>query len=430
MPQWAGSSWYFLRYVDNHNNEELVSREKADAMLPVDMYIGGVEHAVLHLLYSRFYTKFLCDIGVIDFDEPFVKLFNQGMITGKNGIKMSKSKGNVVSPDDLVRDYGCDSLRMYELFVGPPELDAEWDDRGIDGVYRFLKKLWNLLMDSKDKDIKPTKEMIKVRHKLVYDITTRLESFSLNTVISAFMEHTNTLVAIAKKEGGVDRDTLDTLAVLLAPFAPHMAEEIWEELGNKESVFRAGWPKYDTEAMKDDEIEIPVQINGKTRAVIKISVEATKEEATKEQIENTIEHLNRALEQVQCKRRLDREIMRKDGAELSEENFDKILKSGYVAENYRKMELDEKKGFDSLYFMELKISADELKTQVAKMMQDPECGGIFRVKGFVKDDAGSWMQLNATGHEISMKPIGDGQEVVIVIGEQLKEDCIRKYLEN
>ena len=279
MPQWAGSSWYFLRYVDNHNNEELVSREKADAMLPVDMYIGGVEHAVLHLLYSRFYTKFLCDIGVIDFDEPFVKLFNQGMITGKNGIKMSKSKGNVVSPDDLVRDYGCDSLRMYELFVGPPELDAEWDDRGIDGVYRFLKKLWNLLMDSKDKDIKPTKEMIKVRHKLVYDITTRLESFSLNTVISAFMEHTNTLVAIAKKEGGVDRDTLDTLAVLLAPFAPHMAEEIWEELGNKESVFRAGWPKYDTEAMKDDEIEIPVQINGKTRAVIKISVEATKEEA-------------------------------------------------------------------------------------------------------------------------------------------------------
>ena len=154
------------------------------------------------------------------------------------------------------------------------------------------------------------------------------------------------------------------------------------------------------------------------------------EEATKEQIENTIKHLNRALEQVQCKRRLDREIMRKDGAELSEENFDKILKSGYVAENYRKMELDEKKGFDSLYFMELKISADELKTQVAKMMQDPECSGIFRVKGFVKDDAGSWMQLNATGHEISMKPIGDGQEVVIVIGEQLKEDSIRKYLEN
>ncbi len=170
MPQWAGSSWYFLRYVDNHNDKELVSKEKADEMLPVDMYIGGVEHAVLHLLYSRFYTKFLYDIGVVDFDEPFHKLFNQGMITGKNGIKMSKSKGNVVSPDDLVRDYGCDSLRMYELFVGPPELDAEWDDSGIDGVNRFLKRLWNLVMDSKDADVKATKEMIKERHKLVYDV--------------------------------------------------------------------------------------------------------------------------------------------------------------------------------------------------------------------------------------------------------------------
>ena len=279
MPQWAGSSWYFLRYVDNHNNEELVSREKADAMLPVDMYIGGVEHAVLHLLYSRFYTKFLYDIGVVDFDEPFHKLFNQGMITGKNGIKMSKSKGNVVSPDDLVRDYGCDSLRMYELFVGPPELDAEWDDRGIDGVNRFLKRVWNLVMDSKDADITATKEMIKERHKLVYDVTTRLESFSLNTVISAFMEHNNKLLEIAKKEGGIDKETLSTMAVLLSPFAPHVAEELWEELGHTESVFKAGWPKYDENAMKDDEIKVPVQINGKTKAVIEISADASKEEA-------------------------------------------------------------------------------------------------------------------------------------------------------
>ena len=279
MPQWAGSSWYFLRYVDNHNSEELVSKEVADKMLPVDMYIGGVEHAVLHLLYSRFYTKFLYDIGAVDFDEPFKKLFNQGMITGKNGIKMSKSKGNVVSPDDLVRDYGCDALRMYELFVGPPELDAEWDDRGIDGVYRFLKKIWTLLQDNKDKDLEATKEMIKLRHKLIYDITTRLESFSLNTVISAFMENTNKLVDVARKENGIDKETLETLAVLLAPFAPHMAEEMWEELGGEGSVFSAGWPVYDKEAMKDDEIDIPVQINGKTRAVIKISAQATKEEA-------------------------------------------------------------------------------------------------------------------------------------------------------
>ena len=279
MPQWAGSSWYFLRYVDPHNDNELVSKEKADKYLPVDMYIGGVEHAVLHLLYSRFYTKFLYDIGVIDFDEPFHKLINQGMITGKNGIKMSKSKGNVISPDDLVRDYGCDSLRMYELFVGPPELDAEWDDRGIEGVYRFLSRFWNLVMDNKDKNIKASKEMIKARHKMIHMITTRLEGFSLNTVISGFMECNNNLIAIAKKEGGMDKETLEAAVLLLAPFAPHMGEELWEELGHTDSVFHHEWPAHDEEAMKDDEVEIPVQVNGKTKAVISIPVDISKEDA-------------------------------------------------------------------------------------------------------------------------------------------------------
>ncbi len=279
MPQWAGSSWYFLRYVDNKNTEELISKEKAATMLPVDMYIGGVEHAVLHLLYSRFYTKFLYDIGVVDFEEPFKKLFNQGMITGKNGIKMSKSKGNVVSPDDLVRDYGCDSLRMYELFVGPPELDAEWDERGIDGIYRFLKRVWTLVSDSADKDIKATKEMIKLRHKMMKDITNRLESFSLNTVISGFMEYNNAMIDLAKKEGGMDKETLETVATLLSPFAPHIAEEMWEMLGHTESVFTAGWPIYDEELTKDDEIEIPVQINGKTKVTIMVAADIAKDAA-------------------------------------------------------------------------------------------------------------------------------------------------------
>ena len=278
MPQWAGSSWYFLRYVDPHNDKELVSKEKADKYLPVDMYIGGVEHAVLHLLYSRFYTKFLYDIGAIDFDEPFHKLFNQGMITGKNGIKMSKSKGNVISPDDLVRDYGCDSLRMYELFVGPPELDAEWDDRGIDGVYRFLNKFWNLVMDNKDKNVEPTKEMIKLRHKMVHLITQRLESFSLNTVISGFMEYNNKMIEMAKN-GGIDKETLKTAVILLAPFAPHLSEELWQELGGNESVFNNTWPEHDEEAMKDDEVEVPVQINGKTKVIISIPVDISKEDA-------------------------------------------------------------------------------------------------------------------------------------------------------
>ena len=279
MPQWAGSSWYFLRYVDNHNDKELVSKEKADKYLPVDMYIGGVEHAVLHLLYSRFYTKFLYDIGVVDFDEPFQKLFNQGMITGKNGIKMSKSKGNVVSPDDLVRDYGCDSLRMYELFVGPPELDAEWDDRGIDGVNRFLRRFWKLALDSKEANVTETPDMVKIRHKLVYDITQRLESFSLNTVVSGFMEYNNKLIELAKKTGGIDKETIETFVILLAPFAPHIAEELWEQYGHDTSVFDNTWPEADEEAMKDDTIEVPVQINGKTKAVISISAEASKEEA-------------------------------------------------------------------------------------------------------------------------------------------------------
>ena len=279
MPQWAGSSWYFLRYVDVHNDKELVSREKADKYLPVDMYIGGVEHAVLHLLYSRFYTKFLHDIGVIDFEEPFIKLFNQGMINGKNGIKMSKSKGNVVSPDDLVRDYGCDALRMYELFVGPPELDAEWDDRGIEGVSRFLGRFYNLVMDSKDKHIEVTPEMMKLRHRLVADIEYRFQSFSLNTVIAGFMEYNNKLIDLAKKTGGVDLDTLKTFIILIAPFAPHIGEELWEAVKEKGSVFHAQWPEFDEEAMKDDEIEIPVQVNGKTKVTVSVPAEIAKDEA-------------------------------------------------------------------------------------------------------------------------------------------------------
>ena len=285
MPQWAGSSWYFLRYVDVNNDKELVSKEKAEKYLPVDMYVGGVEHAVLHLLYSRFYTKFLHDIGVVDFDEPFTKLFNQGMINGSNGIKMSKSKGNVVSPDELVRDYGCDALRMYELFVGPPELDATWDDRGIDGVSRFLNRFYNLVMDSKDKDIEANKEMIKFRHKLVADIDYRFKSFNLNTVIAGFMEYNNKFMELAKKYGAVDKETLKTFVILVAPFAPHIGEELYEALGFSGSVFHDKWPEFDESKMKDDVIEVPVQVNGKTKLVISLAAEISKEAAIKAGLE-------------------------------------------------------------------------------------------------------------------------------------------------
>ena len=233
---------------------------------------------MLHLLYSRFYTKFLNDIGALDFDEPFQKLFNQGMITGKNGIKMSKSKGNVVSPDDLVRDYGCDSLRLYELFVGPPELDSEWDDRGIDGVYRFITRFYHLVMDNKDKNAPETKELVKLRNRMVYDITTRLEGFSLNTVVSGFMEYNNKFMELARN-GGVDKETLETFIRLLAPFAPHISEELWQETGHTGSVFHCGWPSYDKKAMEDDEVELAVQINGKTKTTVTLPKDCAKEEA-------------------------------------------------------------------------------------------------------------------------------------------------------
>lgn len=276
MPQWAGSSWYFLRYPDVNNNKELASKDSLKKWLPVDMYVGGIEHAVLHLLYARFYTKFLKDIGVLDFDEPFLKLFNQGMIT-KDGFKMSKSKGNVVSPDDLVQKYGCDSLRLYELFVGPPEIDSEWDDSGIDGTFRYLNKVWKFVDEYKNKIINPSQELVKLRHKMVYEITNRLEALTLNTVISGFMEFTNKITIEAKKIGGIDKDTLETLIILLSPFAPHLSEELWQMIGHKESVFKNKWCSYDKDKMKDDKIEIAIQINGKLKDSLEIDLNDSKD---------------------------------------------------------------------------------------------------------------------------------------------------------
>jgi len=299
MPQWAGSSWYFLRYVDPKNEKELVSREKADQYLPVDMYIGGVEHAVLHLLYARFYTKFLHDIGVVDFKEPFQKLFNQGMVCGRDketgaATKMSKSLGNIVSPDDMVQNYGCDSLRLYELFIGPPELDSIWDDSGIDGVFRFMNRFYNMVMSNKDRDVPETRELVKLRHRMIKDVTTRFEQFSLNTVVSAFMEYNNKFVELTKTTG-VDRETLKAAVLMIAPFAPHIGEELWEQLGGEYSVFHQSWPVYDEAELKDDEVEIPVQINGKTRATIMIGAEEEKDsilarakEAVAEKLTGTI----------------------------------------------------------------------------------------------------------------------------------------------
>jgi len=277
MPQWAGSSWYFLRYPDVNNDESLASTKALRDWLPVDYYVGGIEHAVLHLLYARFYTKFLFDIGVVDFEEPFSTLFNIGMINYK-GKKMSKGEGYGVSPDDVVPKYGCDALRLYEMFISPPDQDCEWDDSGIEGVSRFLNKLWRIVEKETTRKAPATEELTRLRHRIIHDITTRLDNLSLNTVVSGFMEHTNTLQTLSGA-GGVDKDTLKTLAILLAPFAPHMAEEIWERLGNKDSVFAQTWPTYDPDMLKTDTMEIAMQINGKLRGNISISTDADKETA-------------------------------------------------------------------------------------------------------------------------------------------------------
>jgi leucyl-tRNA synthetase len=271
MPQWAGSSWYFLRYPDVNNAQALASPEKLREWLPVDYYVGGIEHAVLHLLYARFYTKFLADIGAVDFQEPFKVLFNIGMINYK-GRKMSKGEGHGVSPDDILPKYGCDALRLYEMFIAPPELDTEWDDSGIDGVYRFLSRVWRLTDAPRCAE---TDELVRLRHRLIHDITTRLENMSMNTVVSGFMEHTNTL----SKLPGVDAETMRTYAILLAPFAPHLAEEIWEKSGGISGVFHQQWPTHDPAMLISDTQEIALQINGKLRGNISIPREATKEEA-------------------------------------------------------------------------------------------------------------------------------------------------------
>lgn len=267
MPQWAGSCWYFLRYVDPDNDEELAGPQKIRYWTPVDLYVGGVEHAVLHLLYSRFYTMFLKDIGVVDYDEPFTRLFNQGMIT-KDSIKMSKSKGNVVNPDELVQHYGADSLRLYELFIGPPEVDSEWMDSGIEGVHRFIQRLWNLVARSLDQMPKSTQESEKRRNRLIATITERIESFKLNTVVSAFMEFVN--------DAGerLDKTSLETLVILLAPMTPHLAEELWRKLGYEQSVFQAKWPKADPKMLVVDEVIVAIQVNGKTRATVKVAADA------------------------------------------------------------------------------------------------------------------------------------------------------------
>jgi len=285
MPQWAGSSWYFLRYVDPHCETGLADPEKIKAWLPVDLYVGGIEHAVLHLLYARFFTKFLFDIDVLPFDEPFARLFNQGMITRKTETtgkveKMSKSKGNVVNPDPLVKKYGTDAVRLYELFVGPPEQDSEWNDQGIEGVARFLRRVWTWSVADIDDGLasEPDQETLIERHKLVKVVSERIETFKFNTIVSALMEFINFATARRQQSSVPDRESVETFIVLLSPFAPHLAEEMWQRLGHEQSVFDETWPTFDPELVKEDTVEVPVQINGKLRGTVTVPAAAAEDQ--------------------------------------------------------------------------------------------------------------------------------------------------------
>jgi leucyl-tRNA synthetase len=284
LSQWICSSWYFLRYASPHNDQQAWTREEVDYWLPVDMYVGGIEHAVLHLLYSRFYTKVFYDLGLIGFVEPFVRLFNQGMITrvGLEGrlMKMSKSKGNVVAPDDLVARYGSDSLRAYELFIGPPEEDSEWNDSGIEGVYRWIKRVWGLVMGQPVPQGPEEPEVLRATHAALKKITEDLERLHLNTCVSSLMEWLNTLYARRQANPqAVTRETLKTYVTVMAPIAPHVAEELWAHLGGTSSLFaHASWPTWDERYLAVEEVELVVQVNGKVRDRVRVPFGASQEE--------------------------------------------------------------------------------------------------------------------------------------------------------
>ncbi|EMF0621712.1 leucine--tRNA ligase [Enterococcus hirae] len=282
MPQWAGSSWYYLRYIDPHNKTELANYEKLERWLPVDIYIGGAEHAVLHLLYARFWHKFLYDIGVVPTKEPFQKLYNQGMILGENNEKMSKSRGNVVNPDDVVAKYGADTLRLYEMFMGPLDASIAWSENGLEGSRKFLDRVWRLIVDENNKmrDRITTLndgKLDKVYHQTVKKVTEDYENLHFNTAISQLMVFVNE----AYKVDALPYEYIEGFVQLLAPIAPHMGEELWAILGNEEGISYAPWPTYDESALVEDEIEVVFQINGKVRGKANVSRDLPKDELEK-----------------------------------------------------------------------------------------------------------------------------------------------------
>lgn len=280
MPQWAGSSWYWLRYTDPHNNEEFASKEALDYWSPVDLYVGGAEHAVLHLLYARFWHKVLYDLGLVPTKEPFMKLVNQGMILGSNHEKMSKSKGNVVNPDDIVDQYGADTLRLYEMFMGPLEESVPWDEKGLHGANKWVQRVWRLLMDDNNhlRDRVSTfndGKLTKVYNQTVKKVTEDYERMHFNTAISQLMVFVNE----AYKVDDLPVEYMKGFVKMIAPIMPHMAEELWSQFGESDTITYQPWPTYDPKALVEDEVEMIVQVNGKVRAKIKMAKNTDRDEA-------------------------------------------------------------------------------------------------------------------------------------------------------
>ncbi|HHQ7379272.1 TPA: leucine--tRNA ligase, partial [Staphylococcus aureus] len=278
MPQWAGSCWYYLRYIDPNNDKMLADPEKLKHWLPVDLYIGGVEHAVLHLLYARFWHKVLFDLGVVPTKEPFQKLYNQGMILGEGNEKMSKSKGNVINPDDIVQSHGADTLRLYEMFMGPLDAAIAWSENGLDGSRRFLDRIWRLLVTENDlissKVVNTnSKTLDKSYHQTVKKVTEDYNSLNFNTAISQLMVFINDCY----KAEEIYKPYIEGFIKMLAPIAPHISEELWARLGHEETITYQPWPSYDESLLVDDEIEIVIQVNGKVRAKVNMPKDISKE---------------------------------------------------------------------------------------------------------------------------------------------------------
>ncbi len=280
MPQWAGSCWYYLRFIDPRNDQVAWDAAKERYWMPVDLYVGGAEHAVLHLLYSRFWHKVLFDLGYVSTKEPFQKLFNQGMILGENNEKMSKSRGNVVNPDDVIDSHGADAMRLYEMFMGPLEATKPWNTSGVDGVRRLLDRTWRLVVDEETDetivtDEAPATEALRALHKTVKKVGEDIEGLRFNTAIAAMME----LVNVLTKNGERPRAVVEPLVQLIAPFAPHLGEELWARLGHAGGISYVDWPAYDAALTVDDTVTYAVQVNGKVRAQIELARDAVEADA-------------------------------------------------------------------------------------------------------------------------------------------------------